>query len=119
LTGRKIICDQYGGFAPVGGGAFSGKDPTKVDRSGAYAARELACKVLKENNLEECTVQLAYAIGVSEPVSINISTKDGELDARIYLNIKKSDYTPDAIIKRLNLRHIKYENMAEGCHYRL
>ena len=68
LTGRKIVCDQYGGFCAVGGGAFSGKDPTKVDRSASYMARYIACKLLDIHNLSWCKVQLAYAIGVAEPV---------------------------------------------------
>src|SRR5467141_180706 len=78
LTGRKIIVDTYGGYAPHGGGAFSGKDPTKVDRSAAYAARYLAKNVVAAGLAERCEVQLAYAIGVADPVSVLVDTKDTE-----------------------------------------
>lgn len=118
LTGRKIVCDQYGGFTPVGGGAFSGKDPTKVDRSAAYAARSLAVRIIKHWGAKQCTVQLAYAIGVSLPVSINISTGDRFLDKRIMAGIDPSDFTPRKIIKRLDLTKVQYERLSEGCHYR-
>ena len=74
LTGRKIIVDTYGGYAPHGGGAFSGKDPTKVDRSAAYMARYIAKNIVAAGLAEKCTVQLAYAIGVAEPVSVYIDT---------------------------------------------
>lgn len=110
LTGRKIVCDQYGGFVPVGGGAFSGKDPSKVDRSGAYAARALACDIVQKYGVSECVVQIAYAIGVAKPVSIYISGGDYQVDY--------NDFTPTAIIDRLKLREPKYERIAEGCHYR-
>src|SRR5690554_6744067 len=84
LTGRKIVCDQYGGYVPVGGGAFSGKDPTKVDRSGAYAARQLAIETLKASSrIEWAEVQIAYAIGKAEPVSIDIRTNVPELDIEL------------------------------------
>ena len=74
LTGRKIIVDTYGGYAPHGGGAFSGKDPTKVDRSAAYMARYIAKNIVAAGLAEKCTVQLAYAIGVAEPVSVLVDT---------------------------------------------
>src|SRR6202165_3746343 len=81
LTGRKIIVDTYGGYAPHGGGAFSGKDPTKVDRSAAYAARYLAKNVVAAGLSERCTIQLSYAIGVSRPLSVYIETHDtGRID---------------------------------------
>lgn len=118
LTGRKIVCDQYGGFVPVGGGAFSGKDPTKVDRSAAYAARQLACEIVINHKVQSATVQIAYAIGVAKPLSIYVSTSSPEKDAEIAASINYDDFTPDAIIKRLQLRSIKYEKLAEGCHYR-
>lgn len=117
LTGRKIVCDQYGGFVPVGGGAFSGKDPTKVDRSGAYAARLLACEIVLKHGVEHATVQLAYAIGVARPLSIYVKTSNPEKDAEIAALIDYDEFTPDAIIRRLQLRTVKYERLAEGCHY--
>jgi len=118
LTGRKIICDQYGGFAPVGGGAFSGKDPTKVDRSGAYAARRLACEIVGKYNVDHCTIQIAYAIGVAKPVSIYVQTSNAKIDETVSSSIDYSEFTPDAIIKRLQLNHPQYEQLAQGCHYR-
>ena len=75
LTGRKIIVDTYGGYAPHGGGAFSGKDPSKVDRSAAYAARYLAKNIVAAGFAKECMIQLAYAIGVADPVSVLVDTK--------------------------------------------
>ena len=80
LTGRKIVVDTYQSFAPVGGGAFSGKDPTKVDRSGAYKARQIAKEILKKNNLKWVKVQLSYAIGIAEPLGIYIDTDRGSVD---------------------------------------
>jgi S-adenosylmethionine synthetase len=83
LTGRKIIVDTYGGYAPHGGGAFSGKDPTKVDRSAAYAARYLAKNVIAAGLADRCTIQIAYAIGVAEPMSLLVDTHGtGEVDER-------------------------------------
>src|SRR3981189_1846316 len=81
LTGRKIIVDTYGGYAPHGGGAFSGKDPTKVDRSAAYAARYLAKNVVAAGLAEQCTIQVAYAIGVAKPLSVYVDTAGtGQVD---------------------------------------
>lgn len=124
LTGRKIVCDQYGGYAPVGGGAFSGKDPTKVDRSAAYAARIYACELLekyREKGIKEVTVQIGYAIGIPEPLSICVDLKGPgatqELHDEINENIDYLQFTPHNIIKRLNLKVIDYEKIAEGCHY--
>lgn len=107
LTGRKIIVDTYGGYCPHGGGAFSGKDPTKVDRSAAYMARYIAKKIVAENQADICQVQLAYAIGIKEPVSVNINTfgtgriKDEYIEAIIK---QKYDLTPKGIIDFLELR---------------
>lgn len=116
LTGRKIVCDQYGGYCPVGGGAFSGKDPTKVDRSGAYMARKIACDLLKEHGLKWCEVQLGYAIGQANPMSVAVDSNlkialEGEV-------LEKYDLTPWGIINTLDLRRPIYEHLAEGCHYR-
>ena len=115
LTGRKIVCDQYGGYCPVGGGAFSGKDPSKVDRSATYMARKIAVDLVKQYNLKWCEVQLAYAIGVAEPVSVNIKNDRGE----DYADIVRSTYdlTPKGIIKALDLLNANYEKLAEGCHF--
>ena len=116
LTGRKIVCDQYGGYCAVGGGAFSGKDPTKVDRSGSYMARKIACDLLKKYELEWCEVQLGYAIGLAQPVSVSV-TNSGNLD--LADEVKACyDLTPGGIIKALGLLNRDYEKLAEGCHYR-
>lgn len=120
LTGRKIIVDTYGGRAPHGGGAFSGKDPTKVDRSGAYAARHLAKNIVAAGFASECQIQVAYAIGVAEPVSINVQTfgtgiiPDQEI-ARIISN--EVDMTPRGIIKRLDLLRPIYRRTASYGHF--
>jgi len=120
LTGRKIIVDTYGGWAPHGGGAFSGKDPSKVDRSATYAARHIAKNIVAAKLAKECLVQVAYAIGVAEPVSIHIDTKgtgvrpDYEL-ARMVM--KEVDLTPAGIIKRLDLKRPIYHKTAVYGHF--
>ncbi len=106
LTGRKIIVDTYGGWAPHGGGAFSGKDPSKVDRSATYASRHIAKNVVAAGMADECLVQVSYAIGVADPVSIFVDTKNtGKLpDSKIAEIIRKEvDMTPKGIITRLDL----------------
>ena len=110
LTGRKIVVDSYQSFAKVGGGAFSGKDPTKVDRSGAYKAREIAKRYLKKYHLYWCSVQLSYAIGISKPLAIYIDSDKGniEVDESLYL-----ECTPQNIIKNLDLHHVSYEELAK------
>lgn len=115
LTGRKIVVDTYQSFAPVGGGAFSGKDPTKVDRSGAYKAREIAKDYLKKYKLEWCQVQLSYAIGVAEPLAIYISSNKGNIEPEIDLY---KQCTPSNIIKDLNLKNICYEELARFGHFK-
>lgn len=120
LTGRKIIVDTYGGKAPHGGGAFSGKDPTKVDRSGAYAARHLAKNIVAAEIAEECLIQIAYAIGVSQPISVYINTfGTGRVpDVFIADFIKKEiDLTPSGIIDRLKLRRPIYRKTATYGHF--
>ena len=120
LTGRKIIVDTYGGWAPHGGGAFSGKDPSKVDRSAAYAARHIAKNVVAAKLAKECLVQLAYAIGVAQPVSVFVDTKntgvisDKEISAMIQ---KEVDLTPKGIIDRLKLRRPIYRKTASMGHF--
>jgi S-adenosylmethionine synthetase len=120
LTGRKLIVDTYGGRAPHGGGSFSGKDPTKVDRSAAYAARHLAKNIVAAGLATECQIQVAYAIGVREPVSINVQSfgtgvvPDQEI-ARVIM--KEVDLTPRGIIKRLDLLRPIYRKTAAYGHF--
>lgn len=120
LTGRKIIVDTYGGWAPHGGGAFSGKDPSKVDRSATYAARHVAKNVVAAGLAKECLVQLAYAIGVAQPVSIFVDTKGTGLipDTEIAKMIDKEvDLTPKGIISRLQLRRPIYQKTTAYGHF--
>jgi S-adenosylmethionine synthetase len=114
LTGRKIVCDSYHGFAPVGGGAFSGKDPTKVDRSGAYKARQLACKYLKRYEGQKCLVQLSYTIGVSIPMAIYVTVDDSWVEPDVS---DMFDCMPKNIIADLNLRKCNYEETARFGHF--
>lgn len=114
LTGRKIVVDSYQSFAKVGGGAFSGKDPSKVDRSAAYKARELAKHYLKKYNLEWCTVQLSYAIGVTHPLAIYIDSNQGNIEVEPSLY---EECTPKNIIKDLDLLNINYEEKAKFGHF--
>ena len=119
LTGRKIIVDTYGGYARHGGGAFSGKDPTKVDRSAAYYARYIAKNVVAAGLAKKCEVQLAYAIGVANPVSVLVDTfstgkiPDDEIAERV---MKHFDMRPAAIIKQLDLRKPIYKKLAAYGH---
>jgi S-adenosylmethionine synthetase len=120
LTGRKIIVDTYGGWAPHGGGAFSGKDPSKVDRSAAYATRHIAKNIVGAKIAKECLVQIAYAIGVAEPVSIYVDTHGtGKIpDKEISCMIEKEvDLTPKGIIKRLKLRRPIYKKTSAYGHF--
>ena len=120
LTGRKIIVDTYGGYAPHGGGAFSGKDPTKVDRSASYAARYVAKNVVAAGLAKKCTIQIAYAIGVAEPVSVMVDTHGtGSIaDEEIEVRIKKHvDLTPRGIIEKLDLRKPIYRATAAYGHF--
>ena len=115
LTGRKIVVDSYQSFANVGGGAFSGKDPSKVDRSGAYKARELAKRIIKEKDVNWCEVQLSYAIGKEEPLAIYITSDKGDIDVPINYY---EECKPRNIIKDLNLKNICYEELAKFGHFR-
>lgn len=117
LTGRKIVCDQYGGLIQVGGGAFSGKDPSKVDRSAAYMARKIAKDLIKKFNKRECLVQLAYAIGKSQPVSVYVKTENGQDQELLNYVMQTYDLTPRKIIEALDLLNVDYEKVAEGCHF--
>lgn len=120
LTGRKIIVDTYGGYAPHGGGAFSGKDPTKVDRSATYAARHLAKNIVAAGLAKECLIQVAYAIGIDQPVSIYVNTFNTGLlpDNQLGEIIRKEiDLTPKGIINRLDLRKPRYKATAAYGHF--
>ncbi len=120
LTGRKIIVDTYGGSAAHGGGAFSGKDTTKVDRSAAYAARHVARNIVAAELAQRCQVQLAYAIGVAEPVSINVDTYGtGKVEDQVITAAvrKVVDLTPKGIIERLDLRQPVFRNTAAYGHF--
>ena len=120
LTGRKIIVDTYGGYIPHGGGAFSGKDPTKVDRSAAYAARYAAKNIVAAGLAKRCEIQIAYAIGVAEPVSVYVDTKgtgiipDDEIQKKL---LRCFDFRPEAIIERLDLRRPIYGKTATYGHF--
>ena len=120
LTGRKIIVDTYGGAAPHGGGAFSGKDPTKVDRSAAYAARYIAKNVVASKIADKCLIQLAYAIGVSKPLSIYVNLFDNDLDKNKFVEekIKDSfDLSPRGIREMLKLNKPIYEKTSAYGHF--
>ena len=120
LTGRKIIVDTYGGYGRHGGGSFSGKDPTKVDRSAAYAARYAAKNIVAKGYAKRCEIQLAYAIGVAKPVSVRVDTfgtgimSDSELEA---LLLRSFDFRPAAIIRHLGLRRPIYAKTAAYGHF--
>ncbi len=120
LTGRKIIVDTYGGYARHGGGAFSGKDCTKVDRSGAYAARYVAKNIVAAGLADKCEIQLSYAIGVAQPTSINVDTfGTGRLDSEKLVQIVREnfDLRPAGIIKMLDLRRPIYKQTAAYGHF--
>jgi S-adenosylmethionine synthetase len=120
VTGRKIIVDTYGGAAPHGGGAFSGKDPTKVDRSACYMARYVAKNIVAAGLAERCTVQLAYAIGVAEPVSVYIDTfGTGQVDDEKISELVRAHFklTPRGIIETLDLRRPIYKKTAAFGHF--
>jgi S-adenosylmethionine synthetase len=120
LTGRKIIVDTYGGWGRHGGGAFSGKDPTKVDRSAAYMARHVAKNIVAAGLAERCEIQLAYAIGVSAPVSVHVDTQGtGRVpDDRICDVVREFfPLTPGGIIRYLDLRRPIFRKTAAGGHF--
>ena len=119
LTGRKIIVDTYGGWVPHGGGAFSGKDPTKVDRSGAYMTRYAAKNIVAAGIADECQIQVAYAIGVAEPVSLNVNTfGTGKISEEKIAKLLREhfDFRPAAIIRDLDLRKPQYKALAAYGH---
>jgi S-adenosylmethionine synthetase len=114
LTGRKIIVDTYGGFAPHGGGAFSGKDPTKVDRSAAYMARWLAKNVVADNMADWCNIQLSYAIGVKQPTSIYVESNGYSKSIEKFIK-ENIDLSPKGIIDRFDL--FNFNKYSENCTY--
>ena len=119
VTGRKIIADSYGGAARHGGGAFSGKDPSKVDRSGAYMARYIAREIVKSNYAEQCEIQIGYAIGLAEPVSVSVETYGTEnisIEA-IEKYVSSFDLRPQAIIEKLDLWNVDYLDTATYGHF--
>ena len=120
LTGRKIIVDTYGGYAPHGGGAFSGKDPTKVDRSAAYMARYVAKNIVAAGLADRCQVQLAYAIGVADPVSVSVDTAGtGRVSEAALAKLVRDNFelTPRGIIESLKLRRPIYKATAAYGHF--
>ena len=120
ITGRKLACDTYGGVGRIGGGAMSGKDPSKVDRSGAYMARKIARDIVLAGYVNKCEVQIAYAIGVAEPVSVYVETFGTEHEDRRFIEqyVRESyDLTPKGIIKRLGLLDVDYNRVSAYGHF--
>jgi S-adenosylmethionine synthetase len=118
LSGRKIVVDNYGADCPIGGGSFSGKDPTKVDRSAAYAARHVAKNIVAQGLATRCQVQISYAIGVAEPVSVRVQTFGTGDDAKLTKLVQNNvPLSPKAIIERFQLRRPIYSATATGGHF--
>ena len=120
VTGRKLACDTYGGVGRIGGGAMSGKDPSKVDRSGAYMARKIARDIVLAGYVNKCEVQIAYAIGVADPVSVYVETFGTEHEDRRFIEqyVRESyDLTPKGIIKRLGLLDVDYNRVSAYGHF--
>ena len=120
VTGRKLACDTYGGVGHIGGGAMSGKDPSKVDRSGAYMARKIAVDIVRAGYADKCEVQIAYAIGVAEPVSVYIETFGTEHQDRAFLEAfvrENYDLTPRGIIRDLHLLDVDYNLVSAYGHF--
>ena len=120
VTGRKLACDTYGGVGRLGGGALSGKDPSKVDRSGAYMARKIAKDIVRSGYADKCEVQIAYAIGVAEPVSVYVETFGTEHKDKEYLEkfVRENyDMTPRGIIKTLKLLEVDYNKVSSYGHF--
>jgi len=120
VTGRKLACDTYGGVGHIGGGAMSGKDPSKVDRSGAYAARKIAVDIVRAGYADKCEVQIAYAIGVAEPVSVYVETFGTEHQDKRFLEAfvrENYDLTPKGIIRDLHLLDVDYNLVSSYGHF--
>ena len=119
LTGRNILVDVYGGYARHGGGAFSGKDCTKVDRSACYMARYIAKNIIVAGLAEKCEIQLSYTIGVAEPTFVMVDTKGNAVENLDFDEIVRENFnlTPDGIIETLNLRNVSYKKTAKYGHF--
>ncbi len=120
VTGRKLACDTYGGIGHIGGGAMSGKDPTKVDRSGAYITRKIARNIVTAGYSDMCEVQIAYAIGVAEPVSIHVECFGTEHQDISFIEAyvrENYDLTPKGIIRELGLLDVDYNKVSSGGHF--
>ena len=120
MTGRKLACDTYGGIGRNGGGALSGKDPTKVDRSGAYMARRIAKDIVQAGYADKCEVQLAYAIGVTQPVGVSIECFGTEYQPLEFIEqyVRDTyDLTPKGIIQTLGLLDVDYNNVSAYGHF--
>ena len=120
VTGRKLACDTYGGVGHIGGGAMSGKDPTKVDRSGAYAARKIARDIVRAGFADKCEIQIAYAIGVAEPVSVHVETFGTERQEPSFIEdyvLNNYDLTPKGIIEGLGLLDVDYNTVSAYGHF--
>lgn len=120
VTGRKLACDTYGGVGKIGGGAMSGKDPSKVDRSGAYMARKIARDIVLGGYADKCEVQIAYAIGVADPVSVYVETFGTEHQDKRFISeyVRESyDLTPKGIIDRLRLLTVDYNTVSAYGHF--
>ena len=120
LTGRKIIVDTYGGYARHGGGAFSGKDASKVDRSASYMLRHIAKNIVANGYAKKCEIQVSYAIGMAEPLSIHLETfgtSQKTEDNLVKIIKEKFDLTPEGIINYLDLRNIQYTNTTNYGHF--
>ena len=120
VTGRKLACDTYGGVGHIGGGAMSGKDPTKVDRSGAYMARKIARDIVRAGFADKCEIQIAYAIGVAEPVSIHVETFGAEHQETGFIEdyvLNNYDLTPKGIIEGLGLLNVDYNKVSAYGHF--
>ena len=120
MTGRKLACDTYGGVGHIGGGAMSGKDPSKVDRSGAYMARKIARDIVLAGYADKCEVQIAYAIGVAQPVSINVETfGTGSISTTEIEDYVKNSYdlTPSGIIGSLGLLDVDFNKVSAYGHF--
>lgn len=120
VTGRKLACDTYGGIGRIGGGALSGKDPSKVDRSAAYMARKIAVDLVKAGYCDKCEIQLGYAIGKPDPVSVAVDAfGTGKVSDHSLLEFIRSNYdlTPNGIIKYLHLLDVDYNNVSSGGHF--
>lgn len=117
VLGRKIVCDAYGPLVPVGGGAFSGKCPSKVDRSAAYMVRFVANEVVKSGYADTCKIQVSYGIGIAQPIALAVWCNGKYSDYLTTVLLGSYDWTPDGIIKRFDLKHFDYNKVSYGGHF--